>query len=395
MPSPEAEPALLRRLVEFARELRQAGLAVGPADVPWGLRAASVVGVECLEDLSGALRATWCHRRSDYPVFDEIFQRKFGGGASAREVRRLPLVPVRVAAALPGPQVAGDSSSARERPPQGLASPDERLRRLDFAACSAEEMRDLERAVASLRARHPLRPSRQRRRARRGLQIDWRRSQRVALRHQGEWLELVHSRRRQRPRPLLLICDVSGSMERYSRVMVRFLHAVERSTHSSEAFVFGTRLTRITRELRQADPGQALHEVGAAVDDWAGGTRIGDCLQELLSKWGHRALSRGPLTIVLSDGWEVGDTTRLAAATARLQRSSWQLIWCNPRMGDPQFQPSAAGMRAALPYLDGLLPVHNLKSLEELSRLLQTGLGRRPVRRQFPALPSGGAGAHA
>lgn len=395
MPTPQAEPALLRRLVDFARELRQAGLVVGPADVPWGLRAVSVVGLERLDDLSGALRASWCHRRSDYPIFDAIFQQTFGGGAPAREVRRLPLARMRVAAAVPGGREQGDSGSATQRPPRGLASRDERLRRLDFATCSAEEMRDLERAVTTLGAHHPLRPSRQRQAARRGLQVDWRRSQRLALRHQGEWLELVRSRRRRRPRPLLLICDVSGSMERYARVMVRFLHAVERSTHASEAFVFGTRLTRVTRELRHPDPAQALHEVGAAVDDWAGGTRIGECLQQLLGQWGARALARGPLTIVLSDGWEVGDTTGLAAATARLQRSSWRLIWCNPRMGDPRFQPSAAGMQAALPFLDGLLPVHNLESLEELSRLLQTDWGRRPVRRQFPAPSTVPAGGHA
>lgn len=385
MPNPDSEPALLRHLVAFARELRQAGLAVGPADVPWGLRAAGVVGVASLEDLRAALRATWCHCRSDYAVFDAIFLRTFAGTASAPEARGLPLLTVRVAAAGPAPD--GGAGSSGERPPRGLASPDERLRQLDFGACSPEEMRDLERAVARLGAHHPERPSRQRRPTRRGHQIDWRRSQRSALRHQGEWLSLVHSRRRQRPRPLLVICDVSGSMERYSRVLVRFLHALERSTHSSEAFVFGTRLTRVTRELRQPDPGRALQAVGAAVDDWAGGTRIGECLQQLLSKWGHRALARGPVTIVLSDGWEVGDTTRLAAATARLQRASWRLIWCNPRMGDPQFQPSAAGMRAALPFLDGIVPVHNLESLDELSRLLQTGLLRRPVRRQFPTRP--------
>ncbi|MHB8311909.1 MAG: vWA domain-containing protein [Candidatus Dormibacteria bacterium] len=387
MPSPNPEPALLRHLVAFARELRQAGLAVGPADVPWGLQAAGVVGVASREDLRSALRATWCHRRSDYAVFDAVFLRAFAGSTAAPEPRGLPLLTVRVAAAVPGPAQEDGSGSSQERPPRGLASPDERLRQLDFGACSTEEMRDLERAVASLGARHPERPSRQLRANRRGHRIDWQRSQRSALRHQGEWVSLVHSRRRQRPRPLLVICDVSGSMERYSRVLVRFLHALERSTHSSEAFVFGTRLTRVTRELRQPDPGRALQAVGAAVDDWAGGTRIGECFQQLLSKWGHRALARGPVTIVLSDGWEVGDTTRLAAATARLQRASWRLIWCNPRMGDPQFQPSAAGMRAALPFLDRIVPVHNLESLDELSQLLQTGLLGRPVRRQFPIRP--------
>jgi len=384
MPAPTADSALLRRLVEFARELRRAGLMVGPADVPWGLRAAALVGVENQADLRAALRASWCHQRSDYGVFDELFRRAFAGTPSSLGERRVPLLTVRVESAGVGAEAGSYPGRPRERPPRGLASPDERLRQLDFAACTAAELRDLERAVARLGANHPRRPSRQRRPARRGHRIDWRRSQRAAIRHHGEWLALAHSRRRQRPRPVLVICDVSGSMERYSRVMVRFLHAVERSTHSSEAFVFGTRLTRVTRELRQPDPGLALQAVGAAVADWAGGTRIGECLQQLLTRWGHRALARGPVTIVLSDGWELGDPKQLAAAAARLQRSSRQLLWCNPRMGDPGFQPAAAGMKAALPFLDGLLPGHNLESLEALSRLLEAGLQRRPVRRQFP-----------
>ncbi len=378
-----AEPRLVSRLLALARTLRARGLPVGTSDLLLGLRAVAVVGVEDRSDLAAALRACWCRQSSDLALFDQAFAAAFA--PSEREPVRLsqPTARVTVSAPVLAPGDGDEPAAPSGRPARGVASSDERLRRLDFAACTQEELADLERAVVALASRPALRPSRRPRPDPHGAEVDWRRTRRAALRHGGELLELRRRRHGTRPRQLLLICDVSGSMERYARVLVRFLHAVERSSPGAEAFLFGTRLTRVTRELRHRDPAAALNAVGGAVEDWAGGTRIGDCLMELLTDWGGRALGRGPVTILLSDGWETGDPKRLAAATARLQRSSRLLIWCNPRMGDPQFQPSAAGMRAALPHVDRLQPVHNLASLAQLCSALQLADTRHPRRRQL------------
>jgi uncharacterized protein with von Willebrand factor type A (vWA) domain len=378
---------LLPALVGLARRLRQEGLPVGTSELLLGLRAAALVGVQDRSRLRLALRSCWCHQRGDLAVFDRAFREELGGPHHAPSRLARPVAQVTVRAEAPG--AATDPSQAwSEGQPRGIASVEERLRRLDFAACTSEELADLERAVAELAARPALRRSRRHRPARRGRELDWRRTSAAALRSGGEPLQLHRRRRGERPVPLLLICDVSGSMERYARLMVRFLHALERTSPGAEAFLFGTRLTRVTRELRQADPGAALRAVGAAVPDWSGGTRIGDCLQELLTRWGGRALSRGPVTILLSDGWETGDVSRLAQAAARLRRGSRLFIWCNPRMGDPDFRPEAAGMRAALPHLDRLQPVHNYASLVELSRVLRLDeSGRRSrARRMGPSL---------
>ncbi len=391
--APEPAPALVRRLTELARALRDAGVPVGPGDLLLGLRAVEAVGLRRPDDVAAALRASWCRRREDQALFDRLFRRLLGPAAAVTRPAPATPTPVRrtvVPAPLGGAQPPPPDGRP-PRPPRGVASVEERLRRLDFAACSPAELVELERAMARLRARPPLRPSRHRRPARRGRQIDWARTQRAALRTGGEWLRLEHSRPRPRRRPLLLVCDVSGSMERYARLLIRFLHAVERSTGGTEAFVFGTRLTRITRQLRSADPGVALAAVGEAVPDFAGGTRIGESLHRLLTRWGGRALGRGPITLVVSDGWEVGDRAQLAAAAARLQRASWRLLWCNPRMGDPRFTPAAGGMQAVLPYLDALRPAHNLESLEQLSDLLDTAQRRRPVRPQRPRAADVGA----
>lgn len=372
-----AEPdALLARLVELARVLRHRGVAVGPGDVIVGLDAARLVGVERRQDLRAALRASWCHQRGDLATFDRAFTEVLEGRPAAQPRPARPGI-VKLAQGMAPGGLGTEGPALRSRTPRGLATADERLRRVDFGQCSAEELAELEMAVAALRLRPRGRRSRAWEPDRRGGGVDWRRSFRSAMRHDGEWVALLRRRRRRRPRPLLLVCDVSGSMERYARVMVRFLHATQRSRGSAEAFVFGTRLTRVSRELRQPTPQRAMAQVAQAVPDWSGGTRIGDCLHELLTRWGGRALARGPITLVLSDGWETGDTGRLAEATARLQRLSRGLIWCNPRMGDPQFRPEAAGMRAALPHVDRLQPVHNLERLAQLTRVLQEAEGNR------------------
>lgn len=378
----QREPRLLAGLVAVARSLRADGVPVGTSDLLLGLRAAAAVGVERDSDLKVALRACWCRRRSDLELFERAFARQFSPAPGGPQQHSRPALRAAVAQASPAPEAGPFADGAARPTGRGVAGMDERLRRLDFSACTREELADLERAVAALAARPALRRSRRPRPARHGRELDWRRTTRSSLRHGGELLELRRRRRGTRPRRLLLICDVSGSMERYARLLVRFLHAVERSSPGCEAFLFGTRLTRVTRELRHRDPGSALSAVGAAVDDWAGGTRIGDCLTELVTRWSGRALGRSPVTILVSDGWDTGDPARLAAATARLQRSSRILIWCNPRMGDPEFRPAAAGMRAALPHVDRLQPVHNFASLTQLSRLLSLERPARPRRPQ-------------
>ena len=378
---------LLPTLVGLARRLRREGLPVGTSELLLGLRAVALVGVQDRGRLRLALRSCWCHQHGDLAVFDRAFREELGGPRPEPARLARPVAQVTVRAEAPG--AATDAPGPwTEGQPRGIASLEERLRRLDFAACTSEELADLERAVAELAARPALRRSRRYRPSHRGRELDWRRTSAAALRSGGEPLQLHRRRRRARPVQLLLICDVSGSMERYARLMVRFLHALERTSPGAEAFLFGTRLTRVTRELRQADAGAALRAVGAAVPDWSGGTRIGDCLHELLTRWGGRALSRGPVTILLSDGWETGDVSRLAQAAARLRRGSRLFIWCNPRMGDPDFRPEAAGMRAALPHLDRLQPVHNYASLVELSRVLRLDeSGRRSrARRIGPSL---------
>ncbi len=185
-------------------------------------------------------------------------------------------------------------------------------------------------------------------------------------------------------RPLVLICDISGSMDRYSRLLLRFVHAIEQGLDSVEVFVFGTRLTRITRSLRKRDVDDAIAEVVKAVDDWSGGTRIGEAIKTFNYDWSRRVLRSGATVVMISDGWDRGDPKLLAAEMARLQRSCRRLIWLNPLLGAPGYQPLTQGIRAALPYVDDFLPVHNLKSLEALSQLLSDMADNPPVRSLKP-----------
>ncbi|HUY96749.1 MAG TPA: VWA domain-containing protein [Verrucomicrobiae bacterium] len=379
MPTTDPPGGLAAQLVALARQLRRGGLPLGTADSLIGLRAARAVGVADKEILAAALRSCWCRSRDDLARFDAVFA--VWGGAAAPPSAGPAGVP---ASATRLHLAATDEAGApqgSDRPPRRghrlLPSDDRGLAAVDFGRCTAAELQELLGAVTALATRAPLRPGRRRGPGRHGRGVDWPRSQRAALRAGGEWLQLVRSRPRPRPRPLLVLCDTSGSMERYTRVLLRFCHALRRGPGSVEVFVFSTRLTRITRQLGERDPGRALERVGQSAGGWAGGTRIGDSLHELVTRWGPRVLSRGPVTLLLSDGWETGAPERLAEALARLRRSSWRVIWCNPLMGDPDFAPVTVGMRAALPHLDQLLPVHNLTSLAQLTGALERARGRR------------------
>jgi len=200
---------------------------------------------------------------------------------------------------------------------------------------------------------------------------DPRRTLRRSLRWGGEALELSFRRRKIKRRPVVALADISGSMEPYSRMLLQFLYALSSSTDRLEAFVFGTRLTRITRELENRDIDRALKEATAAVADWAGGTRIGETLRRFNFDWGRRVLGQGAVVLVISDGWDRGEPELLAREMARLARSCERLIWLNPLIATPGFEPLTRGLQAALPHVDDFLPVHNLESLEQLAELLR------------------------
>uniref|UniRef100_UPI002ACD3356 vWA domain-containing protein n=1 Tax=Chloroflexus sp. TaxID=1904827 RepID=UPI002ACD3356 len=218
--------------------------------------------------------------------------------------------------------------------------------------------------------------------ARAGRLLDMRRTLRQSWRFGGEPVELAWRDIRTEPRPLVLICDISGSMERYSRILLQFAHAISAGLGDVETFVFGTRLTRITRQLRHKDIDDAIDAVSKHVVDWSGGTRIGEAIKEFNFRWGRRVLGRSPVVMVISDGWDRGEPELLSREMDRLQRSCHRLIWLNPLLGTPGYEPLTVGMQAALPFVDDFLPVHNLVSLEQLGAKLASLSAQRPLRRQ-------------
>jgi uncharacterized protein with von Willebrand factor type A (vWA) domain len=271
-----------------------------------------------------------------------------------------------------------------EVPPEDVLifSASEALRKKDFAQFTPDELAEARRLIESMNWRLGTRLTRRKQRALHGEYIDFRATLRGAIRQGGLPLELKWRERKERMRPLVLICDISGSMDRYSRLLLRFVHALEHGLDSVEVFVFGTRLTRITRELRKKNVDQAIADVVASVDDWSGGTRIGESIRNFNYRWSRRVLRSGATVVVISDGWDRGDPQLLGAEMARLQRSCRRVIWLNPLLGAPGYQPLTQGIRASLPYVDHFLPIHNLKSMEALAKLLGAVEDTQPVRRQ-------------
>jgi uncharacterized protein len=246
----------------------------------------------------------------------------------------------------------------------------EKLRRKDFSQLTAVEVEEVKRVMAHLVWQLGQRRSR-RRRPGRGHQLDFRRSLRRNLRYGGEMLEWSRREYKYKPRPLVVIADISGSMERYTSLLLHFLYSLaEGLAQPVESFVFSTRLTRTTRQLRGRDIERALADVSAQVSDWAGGTRIGEAIKSFNFEWGRRVLGQGAVVLLISDGWDRGEPLLLQEEMARLQRSCHRLIWLNPLLGSVQYEPLTRGMVAALPHIDDFLPVHNLASLEDLAHHL-------------------------
>lgn len=411
---------LLKNVVLFARLLRHAGMTVGTGQILDLTRALEVIDVSSRDDFYHTARVILVGRREDLPVFDTLFALFWSARTAyflkerAAETRKpsssfddviedcipdrddpdtsLPRMLEILEQDEGGEDDEGDDESGPQAQVLLAYSHDEILRHKDFEAYSAEETRRARQLMREMRWKIARRRTRRFEANPLGRFLDLRRTIRQNLRNGGEVFALSHRRHRTRPRPLVLLCDISGSMDRYSRTLLQFLHTVEHGLDRVEAFVFATRLTRVTRQLRMRDPGTALTEVSRAVQDWSGGTRIGEAIRTFNYTWSKRVLGRGAIVMIISDGWDRGDVDVLKEEMERLQRNCYRLIWLNPLLGLPSYQPLTQGIQAALPYVDDFMPVHNLDSLEALGRHLQHIEGRRPTRRQKPAEATSGSG---
>ena len=402
--------AILGNLVVFADDLRTIGVPLGTGQFINLIEALSVVDIGRRLEVYHAMRTSVVTRPEHIPLFDDrfaTFWERLGMGHLPSEAGGA----IEIDGAPPpgskeGPPRDNEEDTAEEAPtgkstvvvdsdesdgvggevdsvPDDvmLFSSDESLRSKDFALLSDEELSEAQRFISQMTWNLGRRQTRRLTAAINGRTIDQRRTLRHALRHGGIPIDLRHRKRKERMRPLVLICDISGSMDRYSRLLLRFVHALELGLDSTEVFVFSTRLTRITRELRRRDVDSAIADVVNAVQDWSGGTRIGEAIKTFNYLWSRRVLRSGATVVVISDGWDRGDPQLLADEMARLQRSCRRLIWLNPLLGSPGYQPLTRGMKAALPYCDYFLPVHNMRSLEALSRLLTSFDDEPPLRR--------------
>jgi uncharacterized protein with von Willebrand factor type A (vWA) domain len=360
----ELQRDVVRVLTGFARTLRHAGVDASPERVQAMLAAADALGITDPRRTYWAGRVTLCAQPDDLPVYDAAFVAYFGGQTPTGSRAR---VPTRTAPRLiPAEGVEAQTGTDADDEIGLAASSTEVLRQRDVAALNQTERAEVRRMVALLAPGTAARPSRRYRPASGG-SVDAARTVRRMLRHAGEATRLARRRRRERPRRLVLLLDVSGSMAPYADALLRFGHAAVRQRPTlTEVFTLGTRLTRVTRALRHRDPDAALRAASAAIPDWHGGTRLAEAVKAFLDRWGQRGTARGAIVVLFSDGWERGDPAPLAVQIARLQRLAYRLVWVNPHRGKPGFSPLAGGMAAALPFLDDFVAGHSLAALEEL-----------------------------
>jgi uncharacterized protein len=363
-------------LVGFTVVLRSAGLAVTTDRVAAFLEAADALDVTSRTRTYWAGRLTLCSDPDDLPRYDQAFEEWFtprqGGRTRVVDERRPP--PPQLAALTPATEERSGDDEDDEGPPpmvHAQASGTEVLRNRDLAELTPAEREHLRRLLALLRPRLPQRASRRLRPNRYG-GADPGRTLRAALRNHGELRELRRRDSSERPRKVVLLVDVSGSMEPYADALLRFAHVVvRRAPGAVEAFTLGTRLTRITRELRMRDADRALAAAGRAIPDWSGGTRLGEVMAAFVDRWGQRGAARRAVVVVFSDGWERGETDVLATQMQRLHRLAHRIVWVNPHAGKAGYAPVQGGIVAALPYLDDLLAGHSLATLEELLEVIR------------------------
>jgi uncharacterized protein len=361
--------------VAFSRLLRGAGLDIPVGSVASLAEALGVVGIEGRDAVYWAGRATLVHRPEDIAAYDRVFRAFWLDQPAGRPLP--PDIPDIILAVDAGDtDVDTDPDDPTEPALPTITvrySAAEVLRHKDFAAYTHAEFAEARRLMADLKLAGELRRSRRLRPARRASgRPDLRRTVRRALRSGGEPMSRAWLAPAERPRRVILLCDVSGSMEPYARALLRFLHAAvtARGAGRVEAFAIGTRLTRITRELGWRDPDAALADAANAVADWSGGTRLGEGLRAFNDRWGVRGMARGAVVVILSDGWDRGDPARLSVEMGRLHRVAHRVVWVNPLKAAPGYAPLARGMAAALPFVDNFVEGHSLAALEELAAVI-------------------------
>ncbi|CAO3444688.1 carbon monoxide dehydrogenase E protein [Azospirillum argentinense] len=379
-------------LMHFARALRAAGLPVGPGKLLQAVEAVEAVGIGNRADFYWALHAVFVNRRDQREVFDQAFHVFWRNPDILKRMMGMMLPTIRtespdtqdpmsrrVADALRGtaPEAEGPEKSEIEVDAAFTVSAQERLQEKDFEKMSAAEMAEAKRMLARITLPVAEVTTRRHRPDPRGARVDPRATLRRMLRSGGDLADLARRSRRTRPPPLVVLCDISGSMTRYSRMLLHFMHALSNDRDRVHSFVFGTRLTNITRHLRHKDVDVALDAVSAAVADWSGGTRIGTALHAFNRTWARRVLGQGAVVLLITDGLDRDAGEGLAVEAERLHKSCRRLVWLNPLLRWEGFAPKSSGIRALLPHVDDFRPVHNLNSLAGLADALNRDGPRR------------------
>ncbi len=405
LPARQTPGRLAENVMHFARVLRAAGMPVGSDRVQLSLQALQVAGLEGRRDFRAVLAACLLDRIEHRELFDQAFDLFWRDPDLEGRMRALLLPKVRIKDGKPpAPENRrlGEALFPRQgdepEPPPGeeqieldaaLTFNDrEHLQKADFETMSADEWRLAKKLLAELRLVFEPIPTRRSRRAAQPGRADWRATLQTMARHGGELWNLRWRKPRAKPAPLVLLADISGSMSRYSRMLLHFGHLLGHADARVESFVFGTRLTRTTRLLKSRDPDLAVGQVVRAVEDWSGGTRITTSLHEFNQRWARRVLSGRATVLLVSDGLEHGDTRALAFEMERLHKSCRRLIWLNPLLRFERFEPRAGGIKTMLPHVDRFMPVHNLASLQQLVHVLAANDDRPPPPPRRPATPA-------
>ena len=376
-------------IMHFARVLRAAGLPIGPGKVIDAVQAVEAIGLGRRDDFYWTLHSVFVSRRDQRELFDQAFHVFWRNPQILERMMSLVLptaelgetqppdaqVSPRIAEALAADASPHDDIKTREKEEIEFDatltfSHEEVLREIDFEKMTSREIEAAKSAMRRMRLPVLAVPTRRYSSAKTGVRADMRATMRAALRSGGDVIPLHWRKRQRRIPPLVVLCDISGSMERYARMLLHFLHAITNDRDRVHTFLFGTRLTNVTRYLRYKDIDIALDKVAEAVVDWSGGTRIGQCLHEFNGDWSRRVLTQGAGVLLITDGLDREGGDGLPMEMDRLHRSSRRLIWLNPLLRYEQFQPKSQGIRSIIPYVDEFLPVHNLESLTQLTHIL-------------------------